>query len=460
MKLPKGPQTPSFVQIYQWVTRPTNFLDHCTQRFGDIFVARWPGYGPTVFFNNPKAIEQIFTASPEIFSTAEIYEILRQVVGDDSLMLMDGKPHRRQRSLVMPSLHGERMRLYGKIICEVTKQMMQQWKLGEVINLSACLEELSLNIMLRVVLGLEGGERLVQLQQKIMNMLGCSASPILTLHLLTRPLQKDLGPWSPWGRFLRLRDEVDQILYAEISLRRQQIQSERTDVLSLLMAARDEEEQPMSDKELHDELMTVITGKDSIVTAISCGLYCVYKHSKICQQLREELDSISDPSDTNAIAKNPYLTAISQETMRLYPPVVVAMRVVKKPFEIMGYKLPVGSQIVADLYSVHHREDLFPDPRKFKPERFLERQFSQYEYFPFGGGNRRCIGYAFAPFLMKLMLATIVANAQLELIDNSPINPVRRGAGIAPDKDIYMRVIDSYHQKSKSTSIPTKIHVG
>jgi cytochrome P450 family 110 len=460
MKLPNCPRTPSLFQVYEWATRPTNFLDRCARLYGDIFMARWPGYGATVFVNDPKAIEQIFTASPETFSTAEIYEMLRPVVGDQSLMVMDGKPHRRQRSLVMPPLHGERMRLYSKLICKLTEQTMQQWKLGETIDLRSNMQTLSLSIMLQVVFGSDEGEQLVQLRKKFMEFFHWASSPIFTFHLFIRPLHVNLGPWSAWGRFLRLRQEVDELLYAEIARRREQPQPDSTDVFSLLMAARDEEGQPMSDRELRDEVMTLLTGYESTATATLCGLYNIYKHPEVLQRLREELDSVNNSSDLSAIAKLPYLTAISQETMRLYPPIVVAMRVARIPYELMGYKFPVGSQIVADIYSVHHRQDLYPNPKQFKPERFLERQFSRFEYLPFGGGNRRCIGDAFAPFQMKLVLATIVSRYQLQLTDDRPFNLLRNGGGVAPDRAIEMRVTGYHHQKPVRSGIPTSMNVG
>ena len=440
MKLPDCPRTPFFLQIYQWATRPTNFLDSCTQSRGDIFMTKWPGSDSIVFVSNPKAIEKILTVPPDTFNIGQTYEILRPLVGKQSLMIMDGKPHQRQRSLVMPPLHGESMRSYGNIICEFTKQMIQQWKMGEKIKLRSCANEISMNTMLQVVFGLEDTEQLVQLRQKFIQMFDLISSPILSLHLFMQPLQKDLGHWSPWGRFLRLRNQVDKLIYAEIARRRQQPKLERTDVLSLLMAARDREGQAMSDEELRDEVMTVLSGKGTSASAILFALYSVYKHSEVLQNLRDELNSISNPKDTNAIAKLPYLTAISQEIMRLYPLTLVAMRLTTKPFELMGYKFPVGTQIFPNIYSTHHREDLFPNPKQFKPERFLERHYSPYEYLPFGGGHRRCIGYAFAPFQMKLVLATIVSHCQLELIEDNPINLIRHGAGVAPDKEIYMKV--------------------
>ncbi|MBW4628884.1 MAG: cytochrome P450 [Brasilonema octagenarum HA4186-MV1] len=460
MKLPNCPRTPWFVQVYQWGTHPTHFLDSCTQRYGDIFMVRWPASAPIVFVSNPKAIEQIYTAPKELFNIAETYEILRPLVGDQSLMVLDGKLHERQRSLVMPSLHGGSLRSYGKLICKLTEQMMQQWKLGEVINLSSWADNISMNVMFQVVFGLDEGEHLVKLRQKISSILDYFSSPIIVLHLLTRSLQKDLGAWSPWGRFVRLLNEVDQLLYAEIAQRRQQPQPDRTDVLSLLMSARDEQGEAMSDRELRDEVMTVLSGKGVAATAIIFGLYCLQKHPEVYQRLQSELDSISNPLDTNAIAKLPYLTAISQETLRLYSLSVVAMRVATTSFELMGYKFSAGTHVYANIHSLHHRQDLFPNPEQFKPERFLERQFTSHEYSPFGGGHRRCIGYAFAPFQMKLVLATIVSRYQLKLVDDRPFNLVRHAAGVAPNKDIKMIVTGFHDQKPKpkSTSLLTPIN--
>jgi cytochrome P450 family 110 len=442
---PPCPSTPSFIQVYQWATRPTEFLEHCTKKYGDIFTAKWPGYGITVFANHPEAIEQIFTASPDTFSTGEIYEMLRPVVGNQSLMLLDGKLHRRQRSLVMPTLHGESVGYYGELICNLTQEMMQEQPLKQEINMSLCMQKLSLNIILQVVFGSEQGERLLKLKQKFMEMLNCVSSPIISLHLFVKPLRLDLGPRSVWGHYLRLRAQVSQLIYEEINQRYNNYESHCIDVLSMLMKARDQDGQPMSNEELHDQVMTVLSGYESVATATLCSLYRLQKHPQVRQKLQEELDGNKEVLNSKKIAKLPYLDAISKETMRIYPPVVVAMRVVKIPFKLSGYEFPVGSQVVADIYSTHHRQDLFPNPQQFKPERFLEKKFSAYEYLPFGGGNRRCLGYAFAPFQMNLVLATIMSNYKLQSVNNHPIKLVRNAAGVAPEKDIYMK-IDGYRQ--------------
>jgi cytochrome P450 family 110 len=445
-KLPPCPRTPSFIQVYQWASRPTEFLEHSAQKYGDIFTSKWPGYGITVFANHPEAIKQIFTAPPETFSTAEMYEILRPIVGDKSLMLLDGKPHCRQRSLMMPTLHGEHMNHYSQLICKLTQEMMEKLPLGEEINIRPHIQRLSLNIILQVVLGSEQRGNLLRLRQLFREMIDYVSSPVLSLHLFVKPLRLDLGPLSPWGRYLRLRDRVGQLLFEEIDRRRNNPRSDRLDVLSMLMEARYEDGQPMSNEELFGQVVTLLIGAESAGSPTFFSLYHLHKNPQICQKLHQELDEAGGIVNSKAIAKLPYLNAISKETMRMYPSVVVAMRVVQKPFTLAGYEYPVGSQIVADLYSTHHRQDLFPKPKQFRPERFLEGKFSAYEYLPFGGGTRRCIAYAFAPFQMNLVLATIMSNYELQLTRDRPLRLMRNGSGVAPEKGIHLK-INGYRNK-------------
>ncbi len=450
MKLSNAPHNLSFLQLFQWASRPSDFLDACTRRYGDIFTVQFPGDQPVTFVSHPKALEQVLTAPPGTFASGQGNEMFRPIMGDYSLLVLDGKPHQRQRKLMMPPFHGERMRLYGRHICELTEQMMKPWKVGKSFNLPACMEQISVNALLNIVFGLTEGERSEQLHRKLLALVGLSASPLLALHLFFPPLRKDLGPWSPWGRLLCLKNDVDQLIYAEIAQRRKQLQPERTDILSLLMAARDEEGEPMSDKELRDELITlVLAGFDTTSTALTWALYWIHKVPRVRERLLEELDTISDPSDTRAIAQLPYLTATCQETLRIYPIIVLTfVRVAQTPFEMMGYEFPAGSRIWPNIYSAHHRQEVYPDSEQFNPERFLDRQFSPYEYLPFGGGNRLCIGYAFALFLMKLVLFTILSNYQLALADPRPIHPVRHGPGLAPSRAVHMMVTAHSHRQS------------
>ncbi|MEM7712962.1 MAG: cytochrome P450 [Cyanobacteria bacterium P01_A01_bin.68] len=442
MKLPNSPQTPSFLQAFQWSTRPSDFLNNCTKHYGEIFRTNFPGSALTIFISNPKAIEQIFTIPPERLNCGEGNRILQPVLGQSSLMLLDSKPHKEKRKLLTPPFHGERMQIYGRLICNLTERMLSQWEIGKVFKVRSSMQQISLEVILRAVFGFNDGERLERLREKLLAMLEMVTSPIFFLHLVAQPLQQDWGTWSLWGQFLRLRNEIDELIYAEIAQCRKQDLLERTDILALLMVVHDEDGKPMSDQELRDQLITLlITGQDTTVTSITWALYCIHRTPKVRRKLLEELNSVNDSSDINTISKLPYLTAICHETLRLYPPVVVAFpRIIETSYEIMGYKFPAGTQFLPNIYSAHYRKETFPEAEKFKPERFLENKFSPYEYFPFGGGNRRCIGYAFGLYQMKLVLATILLRYRLLLINQNPIYPVRRAGGLAPAKEIYMMV--------------------
>ncbi|MDY6900669.1 MAG: cytochrome P450, partial [Cyanobacteriota bacterium] len=342
MKLPNSPQSPSFLQAFQWATRPSDFLNDCTKHCGEIFMTNFPGSALTIFISNPKAIEQIFTIPREVLNSGEGNRIFQPVLGQNSLMLLDNKPHKERRKLLTPPFHGERIQVYARLIYDLTEKILSQWKVGEVFKVRSCIQEISLGVILQAIFGLNEGERLERLREKFLVMLEMVASPIFFLHLVAKPLQQDWGTWSLWGKFLSLRNEIDELLYAEIAQRRKQNLSERTDILALLMATHDEDGKPMSDKELRDQLITLlITGQDTTVTSITWALYCIHRTPKVREKLLEELNSVNDSSDINTISKLPYLTATCHETLRMYSPVVVGFpRIIKTSCEIMGYKFP------------------------------------------------------------------------------------------------------------------------
>lgn len=227
--------------------------------------------------------------------------------------------------------------------------------------------------------------------------------------------------------------------------------TERTDILSLLLMARDEAGQPMTDVELRDQLMTMlIAGYETTASALTWALYWVHSLPEVYNKLVNEIDSISTDTDPSAITRLPYLTAVCQETLRIYPIVLTTLnRIVNAPLQIMGYQFDSGTVLTGCIYLTHQREDLYPEPKRFKPERFIERQFSSYEYLPFGGGNRTCIGMTFAMFEMKLVLATILNKKQLALVEQFPIKPVRRGPTIAPASSLQF-VVTGQRQAHKT----------
>ena len=450
MRLPNGPQKQSFLyrRTIEWIFRPLEFLETYAQRYGDPFTIGGDKFPPTIHFSHPEAIQQIFTADPEVFHSGSGNRILLPIVGDNSLLLVDGDRHQRQRRLLTPPFHGERMRTYGKLICDITEQVISQWKIGEPFHVRPAMQEISLRVILSAVFGLHKGELFDQLRQILGSMLDLIGSPLTSSFLFFRSLQKDLGAWSPWGHFLRQKQQIQELLYAEIESRRHQPHQSGEDILSLMISAVDEAGQPMTNAELHDELLTLLfAGHETTASALSWALYWINSLPEVQDRLLKELNTLAPNSDPSEIARLPYLTAVCQETLRIYPIAITTfVRILKSPFEVMGYEFEPGTALVPVVYLTHRREDIYPEPKRFKPDRFLERQFSPYEYLPFGGGNRRCIGAAFAQFEMKLVLATILSRFQLSLCDRRPVKPVRRGVTVAPPGNMRMVVTQPRHQ--------------
>ena len=239
----------------------------------------------------------------------------------------------------------------------------------------SAIQNISIEIILNVVFGIDKGERFDKLKELITEFMDSFTSPLVSSLLFFPFLRKDLGPWSPWGYFCRLQQQIAQLIYAEINYRRSQYDPSRTDILTLLMSARDEDGKEMSDRELKDELITLLfAGHETTATAISWALYWVHKQPKILEKLLGELDSLSDSPEPTSIVKLPYLTAVCNESLRIYPVAVLGVpREVKERVELMGYQLEPGTRVYACIYLTHHREDLYPQPKEFKPERIFAK---------------------------------------------------------------------------------------
>ena len=432
---PDGPKDSRFVQTVRGILNPLKYLEEKYQKYGDIFTGEFSNFPPQVIISNPQAIQEIFTADSKLFKSGEVNQITLPLVGSNSLLLLDGDRHLQQRKLLMPPLHGDRMKAYGQIIRDTTEKVINNWTAGSLFTAQASMQEISLEVILHAVFGLSEGERYQQIQQVMVTMLNVFSNPLNATFLFLKSLQKDLGAWSPWGRFLRQRQRLDELLYQEIRDRKTQSKPLGEDILSLLISARDEAGEAMSDVELRDELMTMLfAGHETTATALAWALYWIHYLPEVREKLLQELSSIDvENADAIEISKLPYLNAVCSETLRIYPVVFFAFpRILQAPMQLMGYNIPKGMVLSSCIYLVHHRPDIYPEPKRFKPERFLDRQFSPYEYFPFGGGNRRCIGAAFAMFEMKLVLAKVLSRYSLELAENRPVLPVRRGLTMAP----------------------------
>ena len=445
MHLPNLLKTPVFQQQYEWIAKPLDFMERWVKQYPDIFTSGLFGSKkPIIFANHPQAIQEILTNDRKKFTApGEANEILQPLAGEYSLFLLDGSNHKRDRKLLMPQFHGERMQTYGKLICSLTEKVFSQLPQDQIFTARDVTSEISLSVMLQAVFGLHEGERYQKIKHLIIAMLYVFRSPLAFSFLLFPVLQKDLGKFSPWGNFLRQREQLDKLLYAEINERRSELDNtNRVDILSLLMSATDEDGNSMTDRELRDELMTLLlAGYETTATAMAWGLYWIYQKPLVREKLLQELDSLGENPDPISISRLPYLTAVCNETLRIYPVALVTFgRRVQEPVVLSGYQIEPGSDIWGCIYLLHHREDLYPDSKQFKPERFIERQFSPYEFMPFGAGARRCIGYALAEFEMKLVLATVVSGYKLALADNQPEKAQRRGVTLAPAKGVRMKM--------------------
>lgn len=442
MQLPNPLTKPSFIQKLQWVVDPVGYMESAAQQYPDIFTAKILGFGDTaVFVNQPQAIQEILTNDRKKFAAlGNQNKILQPLVGDYSIFMLDGDRHKRRRQLVMPSFHGERMQAYGQLIRDLTEKVFSQLPLDRLFSARDTTQEISLQVILQTVFGVYEGERSEQLKKQLKLMANLFRSPFTSSFLFFPFLQKDLGTWSPWGKFLRDREQLDKLLYAEIAERRENPDLDRIDILSLLMSARDEVGNPMTDLELRDELLTLLfAGYETTATAMAWGLYLIHQNPQVLEKLLQELDTLGDSPDSMSIFKLPYLTAVCNETLRIRPVAMLTFpRIVQEPVELLGHSLEPGTVLLGCMFLTHQREDLYPEPKQFKPERFLAKQFSPYEFMPFGGGVRRCLGEALAVFEMKLVLATILSRYQLALADRQPEVALRRGVTLAPARGVKM----------------------
>jgi len=437
MPLPDGPKSPKIWQMLHWITMPFSFMRSCHNRYGDCFTAGiGHKFSPVVFFSNPQALQVILTNDDsELFdSPGELNAPFEPLLGTQSVIGLSGDRHRRMRQLLMPPFHGERMRSYGQLILNITEEVMSERLGGKTFSVRQSMQRISMRVILRAVFGLNKGTRYQCLERLLGAMLDRMSNPLSVSLLYFPMLRQDFGPLSPWGRFVRIRQQVDQLIHDEIAERRSHPDAARNDIMTLLMSARDEAGEALTDAELRDELMTLLlAGHETTATALTWALYWIHKFPTVRKQLLKELQPLNGSLDPSVLFRLPYLNAVCCETLRIYPVGMLTFsRVTKSRVELMGCSLQPGTVVVGCIYWAHRRKDVYPDPEEFRPERFLERRYSPFEYLPFGGGIRRCIGMAFAQFEMKLVISGILSNFELARADSRSVRAVRRGLTAGP----------------------------
>ena len=434
---------PRLLQQLQWVFEPVGYMQAAARQHPDIFAAGVVGVGGNlVFVNAPDAIQEILTNDRKTYAALGSFNrILAPLLGDYSVVLIEGDRHKRRRQLLMPPFHGERMRAYSQLICDLTEQTLSQIPAGTTFSARTAMQNISLQVILQAVFGVFEGDRAEQLKTMLTVLLDIFASPLASSLLFFPRFQQDWGAWSPWGKFIRDRQRLDDLLYAEIAERRANPAPERVDILSLLLSAHDETGQPMSDRELRDELVTLMfAGHETTATAMAWALYWIHRQPPVRQKLLSELKSV-DLSDAMSVSKLPYLSAVCNETLRIHPIAMLTFpRVVQESTTLLGHTLNPSTAVMGCIYLLHQRPDLYAEPHIFRPERFLERQYSPFEFLPFGGGARRCIGEALAQLEMKLVLATILTRYDLALATTTPEQPRRRGVTLAPSRGVRMKL--------------------
>jgi cytochrome P450 len=446
MPLPPGPATWGPGQLIRWIRSPHDLMRDCAASYGDLFTLRAVfGGGPLVFCSDPEGLRMLLgnDEGPAITAPGELNALLTPLLGAQSVIGLSGEPHRRMRQLLMPPFHGERLRSYGEVIQAICASEADRWPAGGPLEARPAMQRISLGVILRTVFGLRSGSRAERIERALVELLQTSSQPLGTALLFMPPLQRDWGPWSPWGRFVRKRRAVDALLYEAIAERRAQPAEERgDDILSLLLDARDEDGQPLTDNELRDELITLlVAGHETTATALSWALYWLASQPETQDRLRQEVQDARSapeaPPDLAAVPKLPYLQAVCNETLRIHPVGMITFpRRLERPLTLAGHDLEAGTSVVGCIYLAQRRPEVFPEPERFWPERFLSGGFSPYAFLPFGGGSRRCIGMAFALFEMKVVLSQLVARFQLEIDPTTPqpVKSVRRGltAGLTP----------------------------
>lgn len=399
--LPPGPRYPRALQTLGWNFRNQSFLERSRARYGDMFTLRIAAEGTWVMLAHPDHVKQVFTGDPAVFHAGEANTILLPLLGDHSVLLLDDEPHMRQRKLLLPPFHGKRMERYGELMSEIAAAEVARWPAGERIEVWPRMQALTLEVILRAVFGVEQGARLEELRNVLRMVMAEATNPVSMLMLAA------IGP----RRFRRLPQvrrtlaPADALLFEEIRRRRDDPRlEEREDILSLLLQATHEDGRPMSDQELRDELMTLlVAGHETTATALAWAVERLVRHPEKLDRLREEVRGGGEE----------YLDAVVTETLRLRPVIPIVVRELKAPVEIGGHALPAGVRVAPCISLVHRREDVYPQPRAFRPERFLERPPGTYTWLPFGGGVRRCLGASFALFEMKRVLATVVGSIDL-----------------------------------------------
>ena len=420
---PPGPAASPLRQTLQWFYRPLAYLERARREYGEVFSVRFLEFDtPMVLFSDPAAVKAVYSKPANTLPPGRTV-VLGPLLGDRSVLLLEGKEHLARRKLMLPAFHGERMRAYEETIREAIDREVSSWPAGEPFPIHPRMQEVTLEVILRAVFGVEEGQRFRELRSLLAKVLERVSGPIAQIiGLATRPL----GRYGPYGQFEVLIKQVDAALLGEIAERRRSPDlGEREDILSSLLLATFEDGTGMDDREVRDQLMTLLmAGHETTATALAWTFDMLTRNPEPAARLTEEVRAEG--------GDEAYLKATITEALRLRPVVPIAGRRLAAPLEVDGFPLDAGTDVTPAIWLTHTRPDLYPDPYSFKPERFLDGGPETYSWIPFGGGVRRCLGAAFAEFEMKIVLTEVLRRCDLEPGAARPERVGRRNVTLSP----------------------------
>ncbi len=419
--LPPGPRIPTPLQAVGWTLRPLPFMERCGRRYGDVFTLRIRHRSPWIILSDPEDVRRLFTAPAEMLSVGadETNPVLEPLLGPSSMMLLNEPAHMAHRKLMLPAFHGERVKGYDTIMSDVVREEVARWPMGEPLSLWPRMQAITMEVVMRAVFGAGEIERLAPLRKQLMR-LTAWLNDSRRLALLSA-----FGAGSVFKSegFRAVMDPVEASVLEEVHRRRAlpDTEGEGGDILSMLEQAYDANGTPMTDSELRDEIITLLSDGPT-ATSLAWAFERLLRHPDKLARVREE----------SLAGEDTYTDAVVKETLRLCPAAPLVVRRLREPMQFGGYRIPGGTLVAASVHLMHRREDIYPQPRRFRPERFLERAAGTYTWIPFGGGVRRCVAAGFAQMEMKRVIQTVLSEVELKAANADSERPARSAIAFAP----------------------------
>lgn len=427
-----GPRSSRIAQGVALFRNPLALLDRCARDYGDCFRLRVFGFPDIAFLSDPDAIREIFAkdGTDAIDSGSIFASQIAPVIGEHSMLIIDGEEHRRHRGITMPYFARGQFARFGEAILEMAQREVASWPTGTSFPIRPRMQSITLKVILRIIFGEHSAS--VFKPDLLLRSFGRGPNPFVFYSWA----RVDLGPRSPWGGFVRIRRELTAGIIAEMERRRSAAERVEGDVLAAMMDARGETGAALSEQELIDEIWTLINaGNDTTATALAWAIYYIVSNPEVLVELRREI-GIDGERSADQIAQLPYLDATVKEVMRIAPIFLFVLRRLTQPMRVGTRELPAGTLVAPCIYLAHRRPDVWEEPERFNPRRFLDRRDPAHNFFPFGGGIRYCIGAALATYEMKLVLAQVLIDADLKIAPGYVAKPKWLANFIGPSKDL------------------------